>query len=450
MTTKILIVDRDANVRDLLSSQLRRSAFEVWPAGSMAEAHALLAAHDFSLTISDVSLGDESGLSLCLWLKEQRPEMQVLMMTGSGLADGATAAMRAGAHDFIAKPMDLDLVDHAVRRALLHHALSAEVKQLRLSVPQVREDVGIIGGSHPVRELLALIDRVADGDATVLVSGESGTGKELVARALHKRSQRKNGPFVALNCAALPSTLLESELFGHEKGAFTDARQARPGLLREAHCGTLFLDEIGEMSTDVQVKLLRVLQERRVRPVGGAHEVPFDARIVCATNRDLEAEVEGGNFREDFFYRINVVSLHTPPLRTRGNDVLLLAEHFIARIAARTGKDVKGLTESAAERLLAYDWPGNVRQLQNVVERAMALTRFDHITPADLPERIVNHKSTDLLVSSDDLEAMLTLAELEKRYVERVLTAAGGNKARAAKVLGLDRRTLYRKLDRWQ
>ena len=222
------------------------------------------------------------------------------------------------------------------------------------------------------------------------------------------------------------------------------------GRFERAHGGTLFLDEIGEMSMDVQVKLLRVLQERQVRPIGGSHEVSFDARIVCATNRDLEAEVEAGRFREDFYYRINVVALHTPPLRARGNDILLLAQHFIVRIAERTGKEVKGLTPSAAERLLAYDWPGNVRQLQNIIERAMALTHHDHITLDDLPERIVSHKSTDLVVSSDDVSTMLTLAELEKRYVERVLTAVGGNKAQAAKVLGLDRRTLYRKLDRWQ
>jgi two-component system response regulator HydG len=400
--------------------------------------------------ISETQLGDESGLSLCVWLKDQRPDLQVLMMTGSDSMEDAVAAMRAGAHDFIAKPMELDLIDHAVQRALSHRALTEELRELRRSVPGARDDVGIIGASHAVCELLALIDRVADGDATVLVSGESGTGKELVARALHRRSHRKTGPFVALNCAALPASLLESELFGHEKGAFTDARQARSGLLREADGGTLFLDEIGEMSTDVQVKLLRALQERQVRPIGGAHEVPFDARIVCATNRDLEAEVEAGRFREDFYYRINVVALHTPPLRTRGNDILLLAEHFIEEVVERTGKDVRGFTQGAAERLLAYDWPGNVRQLQNVVERAMALTRLDHITLDDLPERVVNHKSTDIIVSSDDVSSMLPLAELEKRYVERVLSAVGGNKAQAAKVLGLDRRTLYRKLERWQ
>ncbi len=450
MTTKILVVDRDASVRDHVASHLRKSEIEVHGASSVAEARALLDSHDFSVMISETQLGDESGLSLCVWLKDQRPNLQVLMMTGSDSMEDAVAAMRAGAHDFIARPMELDLIDHAVQRALSHRALTEELRELRRSVPGARDDVGIIGASHAVCELLALIDRVADGDATVLVSGESGTGKELVARALHRRSHRKTGPFVALNCAALPASLLESELFGHEKGAFTDARQARSGLLRDADGGTLFLDEIGEMSTDVQVKLLRALQERQVRPIGGTHEVPFDARIVCATNRDLEAEVEAGRFREDFYYRINVVALHTPPLRNRGNDILLLAEHFIAEIAERTGKDVRGFTQGAAERLLAYDWPGNVRQLQNVVERAMALTRLDHITLDDLPERVLNHKSTDIIVSSDDVSSMLPLAELEKRYVERVLSAVGGNKAQAAKVLGLDRRTLYRKLERWQ
>jgi two-component system response regulator HydG len=284
----------------------------------------------------------------------------------------------------------------------------------------------------------------------VVITGESGTGKELVARALHDEGSRGSRRFVAVNCAALPTTLLESELFGHVKGAFTDARVARQGLFVQADGGTILLDEVGEMPAEMQSKLLRVLQERRVRPVGGSADVTFDARVVAATNRDLETEVEEGRFREDLYSRLNVVQIHVPPLRVRGNDVLLLGQHFVERVGSRTGKAVRGISGDAAKKLLAYDWPGNVRQLENCMERSVALTRFDQIVVDDLPERIRNHESARVDVSDVDAENLLTLDELEKRYVERVLRATDGNKTQAAAILGLDRRTLYRKLERYE
>ncbi len=282
----------------------------------------------------------------------------------------------------------------------------------------------------------------------MLVTGESGTGKELVAKALHARSARSDGPFVAINCAAMPESLLESELFGHVRGAFTDARVARPGLFVKATGGTLLLDEIGEMPAGMQAKLLRALQERTVRPVGGDQEQPFDARIIAATNRDLETEVEERRFREDLFYRINVVRIHVPPLRARGSDILLLAQHFLERYAAQSRRPVVGMTSAAADKLLSYGWPGNVRELQNCIERAVALAQFDHVGLDDLPEKIRDYKTARIDVESNDPAELLPMEEVERRYIAKVLDAVGGNKTLAAQVLGFDRRTLYRKLER--
>ena len=271
-----------------------------------------------------------------------------------------------------------------------------------------------------------------------------------MARSIHDASERAEGPFVAVNCAAMPANLLESELFGHVKGAFTDARNAREGLFRRASGGTLFLDEIGEMALEMQPKLLRVLQEGRLRPVGGDAEVDFDARIITATNRDLEEQIEGGEFREDLYYRVNVVRIDVPPLRARGNDVLLLAQHFLQQIAEDVGKRVRGIAAAAAERLTTYDWPGNVRELENSMQRAVALTRYQEIAVDDLPEKIRNYRSRDIVISGSDPDDFPTLEELEQRYILRVLDAVGGNKTQAAQILGLDRRTLYRKLERYE
>jgi two-component system response regulator HydG len=307
----------------------------------------------------------------------------------------------------------------------------------------------MIGTSAPMQKVYDLVARVADTEATVLVTGESGTGKELVAKAIHSRSRRKEGPFVAINCAAMPEPLLESELFGHVKGAFTDARQARSGLFLKASGGTLFLDEIGEMAMGMQAKLLRVLQERTVRPVGGDKEVPFDTRIVAATNRDLDTEVAERRFREDLFYRINVVRIQVPPLRSRGSDVLVLAQHFVERFAAVHRTNVKGLSSAAAERLMTYSWPGNVRELQNCIERAVALARYEMLGVDDLPEKLRDYRPSRVIVESEDPAELLPMEEVERRYVLRVLQAVGGNKTLAAEVLGFDRRTLYRKLERY-
>jgi two-component system, NtrC family, response regulator HydG len=357
--------------------------------------------------------------------------------------------MRAGAYDFITKPIDPNLLALSVARALQHRRVDAEVKRLREAVERASAPDGIIGSSRAMQRVHETIARVAESDASVLVRGETGVGKELIARRIHDTSPRKDAPFVAINCAAVPPTLLESELFGHARGAFTDAKTGRTGLFVQANTGTLFLDEIGELPLELQPKLLRALQERCVRPVGANGEVSFDARIIAASNRELEDEVEEKRFREDLYYRINVVRIDLPPLRERDTDVLELAQHFLGQHAARNGKPVLSISPEVAEKLIAYQWPGNVRELENCIARVVAFARYDHLTVEDLPEKVRAYHADRFVVSANDAMEIVTLVDLERRYIERVLTLFGHNKSRAAQVLGIDRRTLYRKIGRW-
>lgn len=445
---RILIIDDDRSMCEILESALKRRDFEVAWRTNPEEGLRVLAEQDFDVVVTDLNMQGMSGVDLCRQIAENREDIPVVVMTAFGSMETAVAAIRAGAYDFVTKPFEMDDIALTLERALRHRALREEVKRLRRAVDDSRKFDDIIGQSSAMEKAYDLLDRVADSDTTVLITGESGTGKELVARALHKRSPRSRGPFVAINCAAMPETLLESELFGHTRGAFTDARQARPGLFVKAQGGTLFLDEIGEMPMGMQAKLLRALQERTVRPVGGDVEVPFDARLVAATNRDLETEVEEKRFREDLFYRINVVRINVPPLRSRGSDVLLLAQSFIERYSTAGRSKVKGMSSGAADKLLSYPWPGNVRELQNCIERAVALARYDQIGVDDLPEKIRDFKSSRVIVETEDPSELLPMDEVERRYILRVLEAVGGNKTMAAQVLGFDRRTLYRKLER--
>jgi two-component system, NtrC family, response regulator AtoC len=449
--SRILIVDDETDTRELLALTLAKANHESVEAGALDQAIRLVKELEpLDLVIADLRLGTDDGLELCRRVAEARPDVPVIVMTGYQSVEAAVGALRAGAYDFLTKPLDPEALLAGVRRALQHRALASEVRRLRHEVGglDVGEDYGIIGRSPSMRRVFELIDRVGASDTTVLITGESGTGKELVARAIHHRSGRR-GRFVAVNCAAMPSNLLESELFGHVRGAFTDAKNDREGLFVDANGGTLFLDEIGELELEMQPKLLRALQERVVRPVGSSRERSFDTRLVAATNRELEEDVEAGRFREDLFYRVNVVNIALPPLRKRGHDVLLLARHFLARAAERSGRNIGDIDDSAAERLLEHDWPGNVRELQNCVERAVALARFDRITVDDLPEKIRRARSSRLALDAHTPAEMPTLATLERRYVHKVLEATEGNKTAAAKVLGVDRRTLYRMLDRW-
>ena len=443
MKGRVLVVDDDREMCELLRTQLARRGFDVQAHSSADEALAALGA-DLDAVVTDVRMRGLDGIELCQRLRSDRPDVPVLVITAFGSLDTAVAAIRAGAYDFLAKPLEVEELVFRLERAIEHRRLSEEVKRLRArELASVDE---LIGESRAMRQLRELIARVARSDAPVLVVGETGAGKELVARALHRLGARPSGPFVAVNCSALPEHLLESELFGHARGAFTDARASRTGLLVHAGGGTLFLDEIAELPLALQPKLLRALQDRRVRPVGGEEEVPFDARIVSATNRDLDAAVEEGRFREDLFFRIDVLRVEVPPLRARGSDVLLLAQSFLRECASRLGKGVVGLSHGAAEKLLHYGWPGNVRELANCIERAVALTDHDQLLVEDLPERIRVAPRSQVLVASDDPSELVPLQIVEQRYIARVLESVGGNKTLAARILGLDRKTLYRKL----
>jgi len=445
---RVLVVDDDVDMRALIDARLREIGFETLLSSSADKALEALAAQDFDVVVTDLQMPGMNGLELCERIVGSRPDVPVVVITAHASLDAAVGAIRAGAYDFVTKPIKLQPFQLTVERAARHRGLAAEVRRLR-EIGSTTPFAGIVGSSPAMRAVLDLVARVAATDSTVLITGETGTGKELIARALHQKSRRAAGPFVAINCAAVPESLLESELFGHAKGAFTDARTARTGLFLQASGGTLFLDEIGEMPAALQAKLLRVLQERTVRPVGGDHEIPLDVRIVTATNRDLEAACEAGRFRQDLFYRIHVVRIELPPLKARGSDVLELAQNAVERHAKAAGKRVVGISTAAAQKILAYDWPGNVRELQNAIESAVALTRYEEITVEDLPERVRDWRSSHVIVAGDDPEQLPTMDEVERRYILRVLDAVHGNKALAARVLGLDRKTLYRKLERY-
>jgi two-component system response regulator HydG len=449
-TGRLLLVDDDRDLCETLGLGLRKRGYEVSWCMSSAEALAALDAEPFDAVITDLNMHGTSGIELCERVVERSPDVPVVVLTAFGSLESAVQAIRAGAYDFIGKPVEMDALVIAVERAVAHKRLREEVKRLRDEVARApaRPAADLLGESEAMRRVQDLVERVADTEVSVLITGESGTGKEVVARALHDRSRRSRRPFIAINCAAMPEALLESELFGHVRGAFTDARDSRTGLFQQAQGGTLLLDEIGDMPAALQPKLLRVLQERTVRPVGGAQEIPVDVRILAATNRDLEEAIEERRFREDLYFRINVVQLPLPPLRARGGDVLLLAQHFLTRYAARAGKNVVGISVPAAERMQAYPWPGNVRELQNCMERAVALTRHDHVAADDLPEKVREWRRSHVLVASDDPSELVPMEEVERRYIARVMEAVQGNKTAAARVLGYDRKRLYRKLEK--
>ena len=449
MQADILIVDDDSDLCELLSEGLGALGYAVRCCATEREALDLIEQRDFDVVLTDMNLGETSGLDLCARLRDNRPSTPVVMLTGFGNMSTAIAAMRAGVYDFISKPVELPALAHTIERARRVRSRREQVGRLGQDNAPAVDSLGtLIGSSRAMTACHDLIRRVAPFDTTVMLSGESGTGKEVVARALHRLSPRAAMPFVGVNCAAMPSGLLESELFGHVRGAFTDAQNGRLGLFQQASGGTLVLDEIGEMPLDMQPKLLRALQERCIRPVGGNESTPVDVRVIAASNKDLEAQVEQGNFREDLFYRLNVIQIDLPPLRARGADILTLAEHFAQRFAQQRERIFAGITVEAQQRLLNFYWPGNVRQLENCMERAVALMHGAQIGLSDLPEQVLENKP---LAARDavDLEQALTLEQVEQRQVEQALRRFKGNKTRTAKALGVDRRTLYRKLERY-
>ncbi len=449
MPARILIVDDEQSMCDLLEADLGCRGLDTTCFTSAELAFAAVQQQPFDVVLTDLKMPGVDGIQLCERIVANRPDIPVVVMTAFGSLETAVQAIRAGAYDFITKPVEMDMLALTLQRAVDHRALQEKVKLLSEAVERTQRFDQILGASPPMQKLFDQLARIADSETSVLITGESGTGKEMVARAIHNKSRRAAAPFVAVNCAALPETLIESELFGHAQGAFTDARADRKGLFLQAEGGTLFLDEIGDLPLPMQAKLLRALEERRLRPVGGDCELPFDVRLITATNRDLDTAVEEQRFREDLFFRVNVIQIELPPLRARGTDILLLAQHFIELFTARSGKQVGGMSESVAEKLLAYSWPGNVRELRNAIEHAVALARYDQLAVEDLPEKIRDYSGRCVVLAGDNPTELVPMEEVERRYILHVLDAVGGNKTLAARTLGLDRKTLYRKLSQY-
>jgi two-component system NtrC family response regulator len=442
---RILVVDDEPLQVELVAGFLGKHGYEVLQASDGATALERFRASSVDLVLTDQKMPGLSGLDLLHAARALNPEVAVILMTAYGTIEQAVAAIKAGASDYLTKPLNLDELLHRVGQALERRRLLRENRELRQALGERQRLEGIVGESGRMQEVLSLVRRVAPSDATVLVRGESGTGKELVARAIHAASGRADGPFVAVNCAALPETLLESELFGHEKGAFTGAHAARQGRFEAAHGGTIFLDEIGDLPTHVQVKLLRVLQERRIERLGANRPIAVDVRLVAATHRDLEAMVRAGTFRDDLYYRINVVTITLPPLRDRRDDIPPLLEKFLDRFARANGKTIRGLTREARDVLLRYDYPGNVRELENIVERAVVLARDEIIGIGDLPLGV-----KDAEKGGPEARTMPAAVEgLEREMIREALARADGVQTRAADLLGISERVLRYKLRKY-
>jgi DNA-binding NtrC family response regulator len=441
----ILVVDDEADMRELVRDILQERGHRVGVASDGREALKQLAQEEFVLVLTDLRMKGMQGLELLTEIKRAYPDIGVILMTAFGTVETAIECMKQGATDYLIKPVKTEDLVRVTERAVREATLRREVQRLRREVHKEYSFHQILGKSKPMREVFELIRRVADSPTNVLITGESGTGKELVAKAIHYNSERRDAPFVPVNCAAIPEALLESELFGHVKGAFTDAKNDKRGLFEEAHNGTLFLDEISELPLLLQAKLLRVIQEREIRRVGATRTMPVDVRIIAATNLNLAEETKAKRFREDLFYRLNVIEIRLPPLRERREDIPLLVEAFFRKCAEGTHKAVRGMTEAALALLIDYAWPGNVRELENVIERAVTLARGEKIVPDDLPPAIQGARG-DRRILDEAVDRSLPLQEVEKEYILRILEKTGGNKYQAAQVLGIDRKTLYRKL----
>jgi len=443
----ILVVDDDLAHRTMLRTLLASWGYEVSEADDGRAAVEAVHGQPFDLVLMDIRMIHVSGIEALEEIKAFNPAIPVILMTAYASVETAVEALKKGAYDYLTKPLDFDELKLAIARAMEHSRLKEENRLLRESLGLKFDRRNLIGRSAVMTKLLETVTQVAPSEATVLVTGESGTGKEVIAGAIHYNSPRREGPFIKINCAAIPETLLESELFGHEKGSFTGADRRREGKFRQADGGSIFLDEVSEMSLAMQVRLLRVLQEREITRVGGEEVIRVNVRVITATNRDLPAAIEAGRFRKDLFYRLNVVTLHVPPLRERKDDIPPLAEHFLKMFAEKNRKRVRGFTPQAMDRLLRYDWPGNVRELMNTVERGVVLTRSEYIDEGELtPVLLKQHEEETVLpgeVPTASLEA------LEKATILKTLEQTGGNKSEAARRLGITRRTLHQKLKKY-
>jgi two-component system response regulator HydG len=445
MKTKILVVDDEAPHRQMLEVVLGGEGYEIHQAGDGQEAINLVEERYYDLILMDNRMTEVDGIEALKKIKEISPGIPVIIMTAYASVSTAVDALKSGAYDYLTKPLDIDELKILIDKALRHRQLEQENKYLKERLGDRFDFSSIIGRSPAMRDLFDTIALVAPSEATALIVGESGTGKELIANSIHHNSSRKERPFIKVNCAALPETLLESELFGHEKGAFTGAIARKQGRFQLAHRGSILLDEIGEMAPSTQAKILRVLQEREFEPLGGSQTVKVDTRVIAATNKNLEEEIQQGRFREDLYYRLNVVTLEVPPLRERREDISLLADFFLKQYAQKNRRLVKGFTPRAMDLLMRHAWPGNVRELENVVERAVIMGRSDMISELELPDavRALEEKDGEDVI---DLIPGRSLKEMEREMIIRTLEEAGGNRTRTAEILGISRRTLQLKL----
>jgi len=442
----ILVVDDEPPQLELIGGFLKKQGFEVALAESGERALQRFRQESFDLVLTDQRMPNLSGLDLVKAVRAVNPETAVIIMTAYGSIETAVDAIKAGATDYLTKPLNLDDLLHRIEKVREHQRLLSENRDLREELRERHRIEGIIGESGRMLEVFSLVRRVASSEATVLIRGESGTGKELIAKAIHYASPRASGPLVKVNCAALPETLLESELFGHVKGAFTGALANRKGRFEVASGGTIFLDEIGDLPAHLQAKLLRVLQEREFERVGSSQPIPVDVRILAATHRDLEGLLKSGQFRDDFYYRLNVVTIVLPPLRERRQDLPLLMDHMLRVFAEKNGKKIQGFTPEAREALLRYDYPGNIRELENIIERASVITRNDVIGRADLPISIQEPEAED---NSNNTDLSVVVERLERRLIKEALARSGGVQTRAAEHLGITERNLRYKLKKY-
>jgi len=447
MAAKILVIDDEESMRNFMEIMLSKEGYSVETAGSGKKGLGRIKETEYDLVIADLNMPEMDGIEVLKEVKQYKKDQDLIVMTAYASVDTAIEAMKQGAADYITKPFKIDEIKITIEKCISGRQLKEENSSLKKQLKLDSSFERFMGTSEPIVKLKKLAGRIAQSDSTVLIRGESGTGKELVARAIHYHSPRKNGPFVTINCAALPETLLESELFGYKKGAFTGAIKDKIGLFKVADGGTFFLDEVGNTSMAIQVKLLRVLEEKKITPVGGTKEEQVDVRVIAATNADLEEEVKMNHFRPDLFYRLNVIPIMIPPLRERQEDVKLLVDHFVKKCCSKINLGTKTVSDAAMELLINYRWPGNVRELENTIERAVLLNRSGLLEPVDFPEKLSSSEPQPVVGEADPKSP--TLESIEKAYIHYVMSQTEGKKLKAAKILGIDTSTLYRKLERY-
>ncbi|PWB68863.1 Fis family transcriptional regulator [candidate division GN15 bacterium] len=448
MPPSILVIDDEESMCNFMEIMLSKEGYSVRTTTEPGDGVAMLKEQNYDLVIADLNMPEMTGIEVLQQVRSFKKEQDLVVMTAYASVDTAIEAMKQGAADYITKPFKVDEIKLVIEKIISRRQLLAENSTLRRQLQGDNSFDKFIGSSEAVANLKKLAQRVARSDSTVLIRGESGTGKDLIAKAIHHHSTRGSGPFVTINCAALPETLLESELFGHKKGSFTGAFKDKEGLFLVANGGTFFLDEVGNTSQAIQVKLLRVLEDKKITPVGDTKPIEVDVRLIAATNADLEEEVKAGRFRADLFYRLNVIPIHIPPLRERTEDIPLLVDHFIAKLSARSGTAPRKITLAAMRLLMSHVWQGNVRELENTIERAILLNRSDTLDAADFPEKLSRPEPVQLVNAGNP--STPTLESIEKAYIQFVLAQTQGKKSEAARILGIDSSTLYRKIERYK